>query len=247
MTASVCCIYRRHHNQRENAPHQLRASALGVLKLNQPPEDPKRNCTYLVAEDFHEQHNPAVIYSARDHRIHRARHRCMWTIFSHWKRVERNQLVQLATTNCHERSSVYEEREVAEDVVDCFHRAAHHTDTHRKYFRCSCFYIWIYTCSLMRHRHIYNQQTWINDVFFFEHFFYLKKTHRLRRNSPSTWANHSSHSIGNNDSSASSTTPSQHFRTATSEPVSSHFQSDYFSARGRRGSLRPPRSFSKFN
>ncbi|XP_031627673.1 protein virilizer [Contarinia nasturtii] len=73
-----------------------------------------------------------------------------------------------------------------------------------------------------------------------------RHTSLRRTNSPSTWANHSMGNSNQHDSSTSSTA-SQHFRTATSEPVSSHFQSDYFGSRGRRGSLRPPRSFSKFN
>lgn len=68
-----------------------------------------------------------------------------------------------------------------------------------------------------------------------------------RTNSPSTWGNHSI--VNNNQHDGPVSAASGHFRTATAEPVTSHFQSDYFnSGRGsRRGSLRPPRSFNKFN
>lgn len=132
MTASDCCTCQLRHNPPVNAPHQLHASERDALRLNQPLDDPKRNCTYREAEDFHVRPNRVAIYSDRVHPTHHVRHRCTLTIFLRWKRVEHSQPGQRDTINCHVKLSAFVGPEVAEDVVVCYPQAQH-IDTHRKY------------------------------------------------------------------------------------------------------------------
>lgn len=103
--------------------------------------DQKRSCILAVAVVLLVLFNHVVIFSDRDHQIHRVRHRCMSMIFLHLKHAVHNRLDQPDITSWLERLLVYVVHGAGvEDAY--FHQTVGHIwGTHRTYTFCFCILI----------------------------------------------------------------------------------------------------------